>query len=379
MRNSCHVWLSDLSGTSGGIQRYSRYFLEALQAAWPAPKYEVFVKNDTCEVLDLSGMHTHVSGNLPSPLRSAGFAGRIVSRAILDLPKLVISGHLHFAVISDWLNRCTNTPYWIVTYGMESWGVQRPFLHRALLNADCVISISRYTKRRLIDEHGLDPDRIEILPCTFDPDLFEPRERSFRLLARLGLQPEQQILLTVARLAGRERYKGYDMVLDALPEILSEVPGLHYVLVGEGSDSERIRERIRDMHLERHVTLTGSVPDSELADYYNICSLFAMPGKLEGFGIVYLEALACGRPVVAGNRDGARDALLDGQLGILVDPDDVTGFVDAAVQVLKGEHPNRMIYDPRALRLRVIERYGPGSFFSRLGEILESRGFQGEG
>jgi hypothetical protein len=75
----------------------------------------------------------------------------------------------------------------------------------------------------------------------------------------------------------------------------------------------------------------------------------------------------------------ARDALLNGQLGVLVDPDDVTGFVDTAVQVLKGQHPNRMIYDPRALRLRVIERYGPEKFFSRLGEILGSRGLQGGG
>jgi glycosyltransferase involved in cell wall biosynthesis len=131
---------------------------------------------------------------------------------------------------------------------------------------------------------------------------------------------------------------------------------------------------VRELDLERHVTLAGLVPDDELVEYYNLCSLFAMPSKREGFGIAYLEAMACGKPAIAGNRDGARDALLDGELGVLVDPDDAAAFGAAAVEVLSGRHPNRAIYDPGGLRRRVVERFGPVSFRRRLEEILHSRG-----
>ena len=118
-------------------------------------------------------------------------------------------------------------------------------------------------------------------------------------------------------------------------------------------------------------------PDAELPDYYALCSAFAMPSKREGFGIVYLEAMACGKPAIAGDRDGARDALLDGEIGVLVDPDDVGAFAAAAVEVLSGRHPNRAIYDPARLRRRVIESFGPERFRARLEQILDTRGVRG--
>lgn len=376
MSGSCHVWLPDLSATRGGIQRYSGFLLDALRAAWPEPRYEVFLKNDASDVDDLRGLRLQGSGALPGWLRTPGFAARIASRAVIDRPRLIIVGHLNFAVVSDWLGRYRGIPSWILTYGIEAWGVERPALKRALARAACIVSISRYTGQRLIEEQGIDPARVSILPCTFDPHLFRPREPSPRLLERLGLDAGQPVLLTVARLAGRDRYKGYDVVLEALPGIREEVPGLHYVLVGEGDDRPRIERRIRELGLERHVTLAGFVPDDELPDYYSLCSLFAMPSKREGFGIVYLEAMACGKPAIAGNRDGARDALMDGELGVLVDPDDVTAFASAAVEVLSGRHPNRSIYDPEGLRRRVVERFGPESFRIRLEEILASQGLR---
>ncbi|MGH7567318.1 MAG: glycosyltransferase family 4 protein, partial [Gemmatimonadota bacterium] len=376
LSESCHVWLPDLSATRGGIQRYSGFLLEALREAWPEPRYEVFLKNDAPDVHALEGLHLHASGRLPRWLRTPGFAARIGSRALVDRPRLIIVGHVNFAVVSDWLGRYAGIPSWILTYGIEAWGVEKPALRRALARAACVVSISRFTSQRLIEEQGIDPARVAILPCTFDPLLFRPRERSPRLLERLGLEPGQPVLLTVARLAGRERHKGYDVVLEALPTIRADVPGLHYVLVGEGDDRSRIERRIVELGLERHVTLAGFVPDDELPDYYNLCNLFAMPSKREGFGIVYLEAMACGKPTIAGNRDGARDALLDGELGVLVDPDDVAAFGAAAVEVLSGRHPNRSIYDPDGLRRGVIERFGPERFRARLEEILASHGLR---
>jgi glycosyltransferase involved in cell wall biosynthesis len=372
----CHVWLPDLYATKGGIQTYSGFLLGALREVWPEPRYEVFLKNDDPEGAVSGDLRLHASGGLPEWLRTPGFAARIGSRALLDRPRLVIAGHLNFAVVSDWLRRVAGIPYWILTYGLEAWGVERPALRRALAHASCVVSVSRYTARRLIDEQGLDPARVALLPCTFDPDRFRPRERPAELAERLGLEPGQPVVLTVARLAGRERHKGYDVVLEALPEIRREVPGLHYVIVGEGDDRRRIERRVLELGLERVVTLAGFVPDGDLPDYYALGNVFAMPSKREGFGIVYLEAMACGLPAIAGDRDGARDALVDGELGVLVDPDDVASFAGAAVEVLTGRHPNRVLYEPEELRRQVVERFGPASFRRRLQEIVGEQGLR---
>lgn len=374
MSGSCHVWLPDLTAARGGIQRYSGFLLEALVAAWPEPRYEVFLKNQETAPAPRHGIRFHATGRLPHRLRTPAFAARIVSRAALDRPRLIVAGHLNFAVVSAPLGRRFGIPYWIVVHGIEAWGVERPALRRAIANAECIVAVSRYTARRLAEEQRLDPARIALLPGTFDPDRFRPAARSPRLLARLGLEPEQPVLLTVARLAGRERYKGYDVVLAALPAIRGAVPGAHYVLVGEGEDRARVEARVRELGLERHVTLAGFVPDEELPDYYNLCSVFAMPSKREGFGIVYLEAMACGKPAIAGNQDGARDALADGELGVLVDPDDPDDFRAAAVEVLSGRHPNGALYDPAGLRQRAVELFGPAAFRRRLEEILDSHG-----
>lgn len=378
MSVSCHVWLTSVAVTHGGIQRYSMSLLAALSQAWPEPEYEVFLKNDRTSDVRLSGMRVHGTGGLPHPMRMPAFAATLAARTLIDRPQLIVVGHLNFAALLDGLRR-PRIPFWIVTHGIEAWGVERPALRRALARAECVVSVSRYTAQRLIDEQGLDPARIALLPGTFDPEQFRPRERSSALMARLGLEPGQPVLLTVARLAGRERYKGYDLVLEALPAIRGRIPELHYVLVGEGYDRARIEARIRALGLDGCVTLVGSVPDVDLPDYYGLCTAFAMPGKREGLGIVYLEAMACGKPVIAGDRDGARDALLDGELGVLVDPDDVAGFADAAVEVLRGTHPNRSIFDPAGLRRRVIESFGPERFRERLEQILDTRGVRERG
>lgn len=373
MSFACHIWLPELVATRGGIQRYSGSLLEALLEAWPEPRYEVFLKNDRALDGGSPRVRIHATGAVPRRIRTPVFAAAVALRALADRPRLIVVGHLNFAVVSDRLGRA-GIPSWIVAHGIEAWDVERPALRRALARADCVLAVSRYTRRRLIEEQRLDPARIALLPGTFDPRLFRPRERSPALMERIGLEAGQPVLLTVARLAGRERHKGYDVVLEALPSIRAQVPGLHYVLVGEGEDRARIEGRVRALGLERCVTLTGSVPDSELPDYYALCSAFAMPSKREGFGLVYLEAMACGKPAIAGDRDGARDALLDGELGPLVDPDDVDAFAATAVEVLRGTHSNRAIYDPAGLRRRAIESFGPERFRARLEHILDTRG-----
>jgi glycosyltransferase involved in cell wall biosynthesis len=209
------------------------------------------------------------------------------------------------------------------------------------------------------------------LPCTFDASNFKIAPKPAYLLEQYGLKPEQPIILTVSRLASVERYKGYDQILEALPQIRQAIPNVHYIIAGKGDDRTRIEQYIAQLGLQECVTLAGFVPDEQLCDYYNLCDLFAMPSKREGFGIVYLEALACGKPTLGGNQDGAIDALCHGELGALVDPDDVGAIAQTVIQILQKTYPNPILYDPEVLRQRVIDVYGFERFKQTLAQYVE--------
>ena len=291
---------------------------------------------------------------------------RSVAGALITRPDLVILTHLNFSSAACWLRRISGIPYWCIAHGVESWNLRDPGRIRGLRGAARIFAVSSYTRSRILDEQALAPERVGILPNAFLPEVFRPGPKPEGLLARHGIAPGKKVVLTVARLSGSEQYKGYDQLLRALPEVLASVPEAHYVLVGDGTDRLRIEQLIRSLGIGRSVTLTGPVTQRELPDYYNLCDLFAMPSKGEGFGIVYLEALACGKPVLAGNADGSRDPLQNGRLGVLVNPDSVPEIAQALVAILKGTYPLRSLYRPAELRARTIDAFGPERFLAEL-------------
>jgi len=138
---------------------------------------------------------------------------------------------------------------------------------------------------------------------------------------------------------------------------------------GSGDDVERIKDLIRNHHLEGKVILAGYIPDEEVVDYYNLCDVFVMPSKGEGFGIVFLEALACGKPVIAGNKDGSIDAALGGDVGILIDPDNLSAIKQAIINILKRNCAPRLL-DKEYLRNRILNEFGCGKFKERLRTVL---------
>jgi glycosyltransferase involved in cell wall biosynthesis len=286
-------------------------------------------------------------------------------------PSLVIASHFNFTVAAYWLKRLTGIPYWTNAYGMEAWDIKQPAIQKALHHADRILSISGYTRDRLLKEQNLDPNKISLLPCTFEPSQFKIAPKPAYLLEQYGFKSEQPIILTVSRLDASEQYKGYDKILEALPQIRQAIPNVHYIIAGKGNDRPRIEQLIAQLELQDCVTLAGFVPDEQLCDYYNLCDLFAMPSKREGFGIVYLEALACGKPTLGGNQDGAIDALCHGELGALVNPDDVGAIAQTTIQILQKTYPNPILYNPEALRQRVIDVYGFERFKQTLGQYID--------
>ena len=371
-----HLWFPNIFEFKGGIQTYSTFFLQAIQNLYPDARYGVFLKHDkSCSDNFYSSPPTqfHCTGIIPLPLRTAIFAAQLIVRGFFQRPNLVIVGHINFSIAAYWLKRLTGIPYWVIAYGIEAWDIENPALQAALHHADLILAISGYTCDRLLKEQNLDPNKISVLPCQFEPSRFQPTPKPDYLLKQYKLKPEQPVILTVARLVEQERYKGYDQILYALPQIRQIIPDIHYIIVGKGNDRKRIEQLIVELQIQDCVTLAGFVPDEQLCDYYNLCDVFAMPSKREGFGIVYLEALACGKPVLGGNQDGAVDALSHGELGALVNPDDIKDITKILIQILQGTYPNPLIYQPEALRQKVIEKFGFERFKQTLSNYLENR------
>jgi glycosyltransferase involved in cell wall biosynthesis len=380
--NSSHpsrlqVWVPNLFEFKGGIQVYLTDVLRAIETQFPLVPVTIIDKLDRHRPVDqlLSEQFSfRFSGRAPSPLQTLHFVSQIVQTLLVQNPDLILCGHLNFAPVVLWVHQLLGIPYWLVVYGIDAWNVTDPAKVKALHQAELILSISSYTRKRLVQEQQLPEDRIDILPVTFNADRFSLGPKPDYLLQRYRLQANQPVLLTVARLADSDRFKGYDQVLKALPQIRQTLPDIHYLIVGKGRDRPRIEKLIQDLDLQDCVTLTGFVPDDELGDHYNLCDVFAMPSKREGFGIVYLEALACGKPALGGNQDGAMDALCSGKLGALVDPDDIEAIAEFLIQMLQGKYPNPLMYQPEALRQAVIDTYGIEAFQRRLAGLLREQG-----
>lgn len=374
-KSTLHLWIPNIFEFKGGIQVYLKDFISAIENNYKSLKVTVFDKLD--ESLPETKIYSDnidfsFSGREPKKFRTYKFAWKLISRGLINKPKLIICGHLNFGLIAFLLNRLTKTPYWIVVYGVDAWMVQNYWLKKALHHAEKIISIGEYTRFRLIKEQKLNPEKIVILPVTFDASRFQIASKPQHLLNRYGLELDQPIILTVARLENNDRDKGYDQILQALPKIRHHIPNVHYMLVGKGDDCPRIEQLVTKLELQKCVTLTGFIPDRELGDHYNLCDVFAMPSKQEGFGIVYLEALACGKPVLGGNQDGAIDALCHGELGVLVDPDDIDAIAQTLIQILKNNYPHPILYQPQVLRQKVIEKFGFERFEQTLTELLQT-------
>jgi glycosyltransferase involved in cell wall biosynthesis len=379
--NRISVWVPELVPSKGGIQVFSGFLVRALKEA-DSNNVTVISKHDL-ELADSAddGKAVRGSGRWPPALRTHAFAAKVLWEGMRTPPDLILMTHLNFAVAAHWLKRWMGVPYWCVVHGIEAWDIHHQGRIAALKEADRVLAVSHHTKDRLLQQVQLAPERVRILSNTVDANRFRPGPKPLHLLSRHGLSVSRKIMLTVARLVGAERYKGYDTILHALPAIRRSVPEVHYILAGEGPDRPRVEELVQDLGLHDCVTLTGFVPDAELVDYYNLCDVFAMPSKGEGFGIVYLEAMACGKPVLAGNKDGSVDALRGGEFGVLIDPDSIEEIASALIQLLQHRHPHFLANRPDLLRKSVIEVSGLDAFrktlFAHLTEFFNSNGPKG--
>jgi phosphatidylinositol alpha-1,6-mannosyltransferase len=217
-------------------------------------------------------------------------------------------------------------------------------LHRALFRWSTrpvrrFVALGTY-QLGLIEALGVPSHRVHISPEGVDPTpyLTVDARRVAALAGRLGVH-NRPVVLTVGRLVER---KGHDIVLHALTRLIAKVPDVAYVVVGSGPNEIRLRQLATKLGLSPYTALfCGSVDAAELPTFYKLCDVFVMPNRevgsdIEGFGIVFLEAGAAGKPVIGGRSGGTSDAVLDGVTGFLVDPRSVSAVADAMLMLLEN-------------------------------------------
>ncbi|MGH8905104.1 MAG: glycosyltransferase family 4 protein [Egibacteraceae bacterium] len=227
-----------------------------------------------------------------------------------------------------------------LSYGHEA-GMARVgagMLVRRIGKASAVTVISDFTSRSL-EPWLAARTRLELVPPGVDVDTFRPGANGPSIRARHGIAADQPLVTCISRLVAR---KGQDVLVETWPLVKAAVPGAHLLIVGTGPRARALRTRVAALGLDRDVTLTGEVPWSELPAYHGAADVFAMPCRtrlggldVEGLGIVYLEAQACGVPVVAGSSGGAPEALIDGETGHVVDGGDPRAVTGAIVALLR--------------------------------------------
>lgn len=223
---------------------------------------------------------------------------------------------------------------------------------RALQEPSGLISISARTTELAI-EAGAAPERVHTTYCGVDPERFQPKPQPELHRELAGDGP---LLLSVARLVSR---KGIDTVLQALPAVLARVPALTYAVIGEGPDMPRLTALAQELGVSANVRFLKRVP-GDLVEYYNACDLFVMPareepGDVEGFGLVFLEANACGKPVIGARAGGVTDAIADGESGLLVPQNDVPALSAAILSLVTD--PRRAQELGRLGRERVLSQF----------------------
>lgn len=238
---------------------------------------------------------------------------------------------------------------------------------RSVTGCDLLFPVSNYTAS-LLRSLGVRNDRIHVVPNGTDPNRFQPQdEPGIRDSLRLNDAP---MLLTVGRLVPR---KGIDTVLEALPTIADSAPDVHYVIAGTGPDQSRLKSMVERLGLQSRVHFVGYVDHDQLPAYYSAADVFVMPARnnppdVEGFGIVFLEANACGTPVIGARSGGITDAIQDGETGFLVPPDDPSALATSAITLLTN--PTEANALGKRGRARVVDQANWGNVAKQIFGLL---------
>lgn len=360
------TYLVAFSG-NGGIQKFNRCFINALYDLHTENKLSLTISSPYDAEVD----ERYVSKNLFKVGNNKAFF-TIYTLLTAFRYDVIILGHINLASIGLLIKLFfPKKKLILIAHGIEVWQSVSFFGKQIIKKSHKILAVSAYTKEILCVKHAVPEENIIIFHNTIDPNFTFPFEfeKPNYLIDRYGITDKNKVVITIARLSSTEKYKGYDQVIQAIAKLKNK--DILYLIGGKYDEAEKQRLEliIKVNKLEDNVLLTGYVNDFELTDHYLLADLFIMPSKKEGFGIVFIEAMACGLQVIAGNKDGSVDALRNGELGYLINPDDndeISATIEKALNFpFKHDHK-------RILQDKVIEYFGYKAYKNRLENIFNT-------
>ena len=356
---------SELSGV-GGVQHVSRHAGAVLQKL-------ALARNQPCELLGLNDPRGTGSfqvgedrylfrGFARGKLELGAYLLRIAARV-----QMAYIGHAHLAPLGLLLRLVRRrSRYWVAAHGVEVWLPLSPLRRLALRGARGITCVSAFTAEKTSEAQGLDRRKMVLLPPALDPDFEAP----FSWGTCLPLPPNTCTILTVSRLLSSEPGKGVDTVIRALPRLLGIFPNLYYAVVGSGDARPKLEALAQESQVLGRVVFVGEQSMPALKAYYRKADVFVMPSRQEGFGVVFLEAMAFAKPIIAASHGGAPEIVQDGLTGFLVGYGDVDALVERLTQLLGNERLRTQMGE--AGRCRVREHYRFDQFRHELERILEA-------
>lgn len=323
----------------GGVQQAGRMTAAALHEIAIARGWadEILSLNDAAKVSDLevAGAKLSFSGFGRAKLRFT-LAGIRQARSFVGRGQCVLlAAHPYLAVparvIQTFASRVRTV---VMAHGVEVWSPLPGYRRSALRHAALVLAPSRDTLQKLISTQGISPQRVRRLAWPLDPDFVRLAAEPAALSLPSAFPGGGRVILTVGRWSASERYKGIEHLIRALTQLCSAVPDLHLVAVGSGDDLSRLKQLAADSGLANRVHFLEALSRERLGACYAHAEIFALPSAGEGFGLVFLEAMAFAKPIVAAQAGGAIDLVEDGINGMLVPPNDVQGLVTAVTTLL---------------------------------------------
>jgi glycosyltransferase involved in cell wall biosynthesis len=321
---------------------------------------------------DPKGMHEAQVGSIRFQFKGFGrskFAFILEALRTADKGlRLVVVGHPNLAVPAMAM-RSRNRRFCllVLSHGIEVWNPLSRLRHASLLRAECVLAPSHYTAQKLKQIQGLPEHNIRVLPWGLDPAFLELTESAARVPLP-GSIPKTRYILGVGRWSSVERYKGFDTLIQAMPGLLKVVEDLSLVLVGDGDDRPFLEKLASELGVAGHVYFVSGLCRQGLISAYAHADVFALPSNGEGFGLVFLEAMALGKPVVGGNHGGIPDIIEDGVTGFLVPHGDVTQLAERVALLLT--HPSLAADIARRGRERVLQHFRFENFEAGLRDVL---------
>ncbi len=364
-----HVFIFlEIFSCEGGIQSYVKDIFQAYLELTKPIHADIFILRDAPDCTNpfiSERCQFHYFKTLSPQLGRVKMAIALLTHLIRQRPQRVFCGHIKLAPLVGMLCQFLGIPYTVITYGKEVWEPLPKFMQSSLQKAAQIWTISRYTREVACITNYLNRDRVKILPCAVDGDRLTRGEKPVNLIERYSLQ-KAKVLMTVARLWSGDIYKGVDITIQALPQIAQVFPEVKYLVIGRGDDQPRLAKLAQDLGVSDRVVFAGFVPTEELVEHYRLADAYIMPSQ-EGFGIVYLEAMACGVPVLSGDADGSAEPLQDGKLGWRVPYRDPDAVATACIEILKGGDQR---CNGEWLREMAIANFGMEAFHKRLQQEL---------